>query len=449
MDKNTKKNASIIICGGNKAQGQVAIPGDKISAVHLLFASLISNEETWINNMHFCDDVMSIIDWAQENDIAKLGQSKSSLRLKRNTANFNMTSISKSRASICLVSASALKFGRTEIDSSIGGCCFTDRLIDRHIDLIHAFGISLSKAEGKFLAIRTKTNNTIDFDCSTKFGPSVGVTAHALIAALVFKGELTLRNVALEPVTEVLIDFLRKTTGRKVTLKNRVIKILSMKKISHFKAAISLPHDTTVALTYISMSIATEGSICLKGVKLLLPSVNKLLDKMNVKCNTAKEGLCVSVSKIIHPKLIECTPWPGIPSDVGPIVISGLCKHKGQTKLVDRIYNSRSTHVKGLNIMGYDLTANGQSIIVNGKYPNSRTVTVAAIDIRAGAALLIGASARLAKTNIIEAYQLFRGYQNIIEDMKSLNVDIKLGESQWTQKDTQERIVNGGIRAYL
>lgn len=333
MEKRVKENTSLVINGGNKVHGQIQVPGDKISAVHLLFASLISNEETWINNMHFCDDVMLIINWVQENDIAKVGLSKRSLHIKPNNADFNMTSISKSRASICLISASALKFGRTEIDSNIGGCCFTDRLIDRHLDLINAFGISLNNSENKYLAVRTKTINTIDFDCSTKFGPSVGVTAHALITALVYKGELILRNVALEPVIEVLIDFLRKTTGRKVTLKDRVIKILSIKKTCHLKAAISLPHDATVALTYVSMSIATEGNIYLRRVKSLLPSINTLLDKMNVRYNATKDGLCVSASKIIHPKLIECTPWPGIPSDAGPIIISGLCKYSnwGQT----------------------------------------------------------------------------------------------------------------------
>lgn len=423
-----KKNTSIVINGGNKIHGQVQVPGDKISAVHLLFASLISNKETQIENMHFCDDVIAIINWVQNNNIATIKSSIKSLSVKPNNSDFNMTLISKSRASICLISAATLKFGKTEIGSSIGGCCFTNRLIDRHLDLIKAFGISLSNSRNEYVATKIKTINAINFDYSTKFGPSVGVTAHALITALVFKGELILNNIALEPVIGVLISFLRKTTGRKVMLENRMVKISAMKKLNHSQSTILLAHDTTIALTYISMAMATNGTVHLYGVNTLLASVNELLGKMGVQYKFTKNGLHVYPSKIIHPKLIECSPWPGIPSDTGPIIVSGLCRHTGRTELIDKIYDSRSTHVNGLNKMGYCLTTNGQSIIVTGQNPHNTSATVKAIDIRAGAALLIGASARLAKTEIAEAHQIFRGYQNIIEDLKNLNIDIKIGE---------------------
>jgi len=421
-------SSSIIINGGKEVQGQVQVPGDKISTVHLIFAPLISEKETHIENMNFCDDVISIIDWAEENNIVKIENLDNLTKVKPISKIFNLTAISNSRASICLVSACALKFGQTEIGVNIGGCCFTNRLIDRHLDLINAFGISLNRIGENYVVKKIKTVNEINFDCSTKFGPSVGVTAHALIAALVFKGEMTLTNIALEPAVGVLIDFLKKSTGRKITLENRKIKIYSINSVTYSDSKILLPCDTTIALTYVATVMATKGYIFLKGMGNLLFSVKTLLKKINVQLEKTEEGLHVCISSIIHPKLIECKPWPGIPSDSGPIIIAGLSRHKGETRLVDKIYDSRSTHVEGLNRMGYCLDVKGQTITVKGQEPSETKVIVEAIDIRAGAVLLIGASARNAETVITEAFQLFRGYPNIIESMTELGINIKIGE---------------------
>ncbi|MFH1661478.1 MAG: hypothetical protein ABIA02_00030 [Candidatus Falkowbacteria bacterium] len=435
MKKNITKNTSIFINGGKKVCGQVKIGGDKISAVHLLFALLISNEKTEIRNMSFCGDVINIIDWIKKDNIAEVKMASDSITISPNNTNFSLTSISKSRASICLVTAVALKFGSVKINYDIGGCCFTDRSINRHLDLIKAFGISVSIEGDKLVAVKKRIIHKIKFDCSTEFGPSVGVTEHALIASMVFNGEVILTNVALEPVSKVLINFLQKSTNRKVELTGRVIKINAVKEIEYCRSIIILPFDTTVALTYISMAIATGGSVYLNGVNNLISSIDELLRKMNVQYSSGKDGLNVCVKNIIHPGIIECAPWPGIPSDVGPIILAGLCGYEGITVLTDRVYNKRSTHVEGLNKMGFCLSTNGQSITVKGQNPNNDIVVANAIDIRAGAALAIGALSRNSKTIITDAYQIFRGYQNFIDDLYNLGVDIAIGGKQWENQE--------------
>lgn len=430
MEYNITENTSIIIHGGKKICGQVHVGGDKISAVHLLFASLMSSEKTKIVNMSFCGDIIQIIGWIEKSNIAKIKKSYNSIEIVPSNTDFDLTSISKSRASICLVSASALKFGKTEINSNIGGCCFANRMIDLHLDLIKTFGISIRNVENKFVAIKKRTVDKVEFNCSTKFGPSVGVTAHALIAAMIFRGEMVLTNIALEPALTVLIDFVRKSTNRKIVLKDRIVKISSMKRKNHYPATISLPYDVTVALTYISILMATGGNVYLKGVGNFPKAIDKLLRKMNAKLILDEDGVNVHFDNIIHPKFIKCTPWPGFPSDAGPIILAGLCSHKGETVLIDKVYDKRSTHVEGLNKMGFRLFSRGQNITVKGRRPinNNDVVIVNAMDIRAGAALVIGSLARNAETVIVDAYQIFRGYQNFVNDLRNFGIDIKTGE---------------------
>lgn len=321
MEYNITENTSIIIHGGKKICGQVHVGGDKISAVHLLFASLMSSEKTKIVNMSFCGDIIQIIGWIEKSNIAKIKKSYNSIEIVPSNTDFDLTSISKSRASICLVSASALKFGKTEINSNIGGCCFANRMIDLHLDLIKTFGISIRNVENKFVAIKKRT---------------------------------------LEPALTVLIDFVRKSTNRKIVLKDRIVKISSMKRKNHYPATISLPYDVTVALTYISILMATGGNVYLKGVGNFPKAIDKLLRKMNAKLILDEDGVNVHFDNIIHPKFIKCTPWPGFPSDAGPIILAGLCSHKGETVLIDKVYDKRSTHVEGLNKMGIRGHTSGQ-----------------------------------------------------------------------------------------
>lgn len=41
---------------------------------------------------------------------------------------------------------------------------------------------------------------------------------------------------------------------------------------------------------------------------------------------------------------------------------------------------------------------------------------------------MIGSLARNAETVIVDAYQIFRGYQNFVNDLRNFGIDIKTGE---------------------
>ncbi|MEA2088423.1 MAG: hypothetical protein U9O55_01100 [Patescibacteria group bacterium] len=354
---NTKiLNSSIIVIKGeNKIYGEIDIPGDKVSAVHLLLATLISNKKTRIDNIPLCGDVISILTWIKVNNIADINYAKNYVEIKPNqNQNFkiDLFSISQNRASICLVTAMALKFGEVIFTPNIGGCDFTSRKIDRHLDLIRAFGITIRKEIPDFVAVKTNNPKKVEFDCSTKFGASVGITCHALIAALVFNREIILHNIAIESAPAILVKFFEIITNRTILVNGNSIIIKQVKTMNYNPVEISLPYDLTVVCTYIAAGMANGGNIYLKRISNSIPSVANLLDKMNIKYFLEKEGIEFQISNIIHPGYIECIPWPGFPSDIGPIFAAGLCMHKGQTKLIDRVYDKRSSHIAGLNKMG-------------------------------------------------------------------------------------------------
>ena len=69
--------------------------------------------------------------------------------------------------------------------------------------------------------------------------------------------------------------------------------------------------------------------------------------------------------------------------------------------------------------MGAKTTTDGDMLIINGGY-SLRGTTVTALDLRAGAALMLAGMVAEGETVIEHFEQVERGYENIIEKMSSL-----------------------------
>lgn len=252
-----------------------------------------------------------------------------------------------------MVSALALKQGNIVFSENIGGCNFTSRKIDRHIELIRALGIEIKKEESDCVAFKTHDVHDIIFDCATNFGiPSVGVTTHALIAAMVFQGKMHLVNVAQEPAIESLVNYVRMATGKRISCGDNSITVESTRTTGIFlPCKLQVPCDLTIAFTFVALAMATKSTIMLIGPQ-FSKSLRELLHKSNVKITVMRKGVLVVANEAIHPQLIECRPWPGIPTDIGPVFSAGLLGISGRTKIIDYVYNGRSSHIDSLKVIG-------------------------------------------------------------------------------------------------
>lgn len=424
-----EKSQSIEVVGGRCIQGNVHIHGDKVSAAHLLFASIVALKSTSIRNLPMCGDVLKIIDWIKSEGAAIIEYLEGEVVVTPNIADrLNVISIAENRASICLSSALALKNDEI-VFSDVGGCDFARRKINRHLKLVETFGFEITERSKRYFARRKSKPKEVNFNCSTSFGPSVGVTCHALIAALVYHGRMVLRNCALEPASSLLVEFLKRATNKKVIREERNIIIEAEERVEYSEIAIKLPHDITEAFTYLAAAMNTGGNITLENIEFLPDFAANILFSMNARTFYTERGLNFDLKKIVHPKVIECKPWPAFQSDIGPIIIAGLCPIKGETRLIDTVYQERSSHVCGLNKIGYLVESIGQVVFVKGKRPIQRgTVKVEAKDIRAGAALVIGALGCESPTIIENCSQIFRGYSDLLENLQNLGADIKFRE---------------------
>ena len=417
---------SILISGGDKIQGEIELQGDKVASVHLLLGCLILDQITRIKNLTFCGDVLSILEWALEYQIADielLGSNYLEIR-PTSISNPDITPISNLRGSICLASALCLKYGTVIFPGKVSGCKFTDRRLDGHFRLIWQFCQLANLENPGIIGSKKATAKKISFDCATTFGPSVGITFHALLASIFFEGELQLTNVALEPV---ILEMIKLVGHYKViSIRNREIFISSKDNMTVQPHTVQIPNDYSALFTYVGVGMITKGQL-LVNLKSEMPSpVETFFHRLNLSYHyrLREKQLEFDCRYFLHPGKIFCDVWPSIPSDIGPVLSASLCKTKGRTVIIDRIYDKRSSHVAGLNRMGYKISSSGNKVFVAGSKPHTGHIEVDAMDIRAGAALLIGSAGRPGLTTITNFNQILRGYASLQEALLSLGMNI-------------------------
>jgi len=101
---------------------------------------------------------------------------------------------------------------------------------------------------------------------------------------------------------------------------------------------------------------------------------------------------------------------------------------KGSVLIHQKMFESRLFFVDKLIDMGAQIILcdpHRANIIGLGRKFKLRGITMSSPDIRAGISLLIAALSAEGKSTILNAHQIDRGYQNIVERLQSLGADIK------------------------
>ena len=101
---------------------------------------------------------------------------------------------------------------------------------------------------------------------------------------------------------------------------------------------------------------------------------------------------------------------------------------KGIVTVKQRMFERRLAFCDILNDMGADIITshhNEVTVVGNNRESDLYGVKMSSPDIRAGMALLIAALSAKGESEIHNAGQIHRGYENIIQRMRSIGADIK------------------------
>ncbi len=421
----------IIINGGNRLTGEVEISGAKNAVVAIIPATILAEDVCRIENIPNISDVSAMIKILRSLGAEIKMINKNTLEIDTTHVRTNVVGHDLSklmRASYYFIGALLGRFNHAKV-AMPGGCCFGVRPIDQHIKGFEALGSKVTMEENAMVDVKAETllGTSVYFDVVT-----VGATVNLMLAAVKAKGLTIIENAAKEPHIVDLANFLNSMGADVRGAGTDVIKIRGVDKLHGCEYAI-IP-DQIEAGTYMVAAAATQGDVLIKNV---IPKHLESITAKLLECGVVVEEYddSIRISSDCRPNhcSVKTMPHPGFPTDMQPQFAVLLSIARGNSMVSESVWDNRFRYVDQLLRMGAKITVDGKSAFIEGVDP-LKGAPVKADDLRAGAAMVIAGLVASGTTEIEEIHHIQRGYDNIIEKLRSLGADIELRNSPDDEK---------------
>lgn len=409
---------------GNKfLEGTIEIGGAKNSAVALVPASILSDEEVTINNIPNISDIKALTEILEYLN-AEVYKEKDVMKIK--TSNIRNKEIPKEiakklRASYYFMSALLGKYKYVEIYFP-GGCSIGARPIDQTLKAFKALGAEVYEEHEKFTI---KADELIGANIKLDM-PSVGATINTIFASVKAKGVTTLENAAKEPEIVNIVDFLNGMGAKIEGAGTSVITITGVDKLG--KSKIKVIPDRIETGTYIIAGALIGKNLVINNIN--PEHINSLLEKLReMNVNMKIDNKKITISKTDNLKAIDVVTlgYPGFPTDLQQPLVTLLTQCNGTSTLEETIYENRFQNVSYLNKMGANIKIDNRKIHIKGKTELNSDI-VKATDLRAGACLVLAGLTANGETTITDVEHVLRGYENIIEKLTNVGANITIEE---------------------
>ena len=419
-----------IIRGGTPLNGSVTISGAKNAALAIIPAAIISRGVCRIENIPDITDVTMFLDILLQMgaNISDLGGGTFDIdcrEVSTHMATFDLMRCM--RASYYLIGTLLARFGRADV-AMPGGCNFgSARPIDQHIKGFTAMGATVSIKNG---ILSATTDGGLHGASIYLDKASVGATINIMLAASTAKGTTIIENAAREPHIVDLANFLTLMGANIHGAGTNVIRIRGVEKLHECGHQI-IP-DQIEAGTYMAAVAATGGRVEINNIiPKHLECISVKLREMGVSIFESGDSSIIVESKgrLRNTDVITMV-YPGFPTDMQPQIAVILAVAAGTSTVTDTIFDTRFKYVDELIRMGADIKVKGSTSIIEG-VQNLTGAPLKAVDLRAGAALVIAGLCARGTTELEGIKYIERGYVDIIGKFKKLGADIER-----TGKDT-------------
>ncbi len=412
----------LCISGGKPLTGTVTIGGMKNAALPIIFATILVNDVCILENLPEVSDIYSALEivrrmGAEVEQIDRFTYRIDTRSVRSNSVPLDLARIM--RGSYYVLGAELGRFGRS-FTAIPGGCNLGARPIDQHIKGFEALGATVNCTTG----ISCYTDKPLQGTSIYLDVASVGATCNIMLAATTAEGMTIIDNAAREPHIVDLANFLNSCGADISGAGTEVIKIRGVKELHGGTYAI-IP-DMIEAGTYMIAAAATKGDLIVSNVipRHLEATTRKLLE-MGVDVEEGDDYVRVTSDGNLKRARVKTDFYPGFPTDMNPQFCVLLCLAEGESRLTESVMDSRFKYTDELIRMGAHITIQGRDAIVQG-IDKFRPANVRAVDLRAGAAMVIAALSVDGTTIIEDIYHIQRGYEDMVGKLRAVGADIKV-----------------------
>ena len=403
----------------SRLEGEIQISGAKNSALRLLAASILSNEEVVLKNypatlldaqvhveMLQCLGKQCVVD----GECIRISESDGLM----DTLNYKGRSI---RNTLLVLGSLTTRLGRGSVPLP-GGCKLGERKYDIHVMLLERLGARVWE-EGEMLLAQAPKCGLVGADIHLPVR-STGATENAILCGTLAKGTTRVWNPHIRPEILDLIALLRKM-GAKIEVRGQesiiIVGVEGLSPASH-----TVMPDNIEALTWLVGAVITGGDVLLHDFPfghLEVPLVH-LRESGVVLYRHENSGIIRGGNT--YPIEISTGPYPGINSDMQPLFAVLAAVAQGKSHIIDLRFPGRYGYMNELAKMGVASEVEGNLLRIDGGAP-LLGAEVSALDLRAGAALMLVGMIANGETVISDAWQIGRGYSCLEEKLNLLNVN--------------------------
>ena len=410
----------LLVTGGARLTGSVRIAGAKNSALKLIAASLLAPGRSVIRNVPTIADCRTMVEVLEGLGVGATWED-GAVALDATDITSLETSyelVSRMRASILVLGPLLARYGRARV-AMPGGCNIGTRSIDLHVRGLEAMGARFRSEHG---FLDAETDGLRGAVISLDF-PSVGATENVLMAAVLAKGSTVIENAAREPE---LVDLAAMLTAMGARIEGAGTPTVEIEGVDMLRPVEhTVIADRIEAGTFAIAACATGGDVLLEGARAdHLDLVLAKLGDAGAEIRATDGGLRIGMAA--RPAAVDLVtlPYPGFPTDLQPQMTALLACAGGTSILTENVFESRFMFVDELNRMGADIRTEGHHAVVRGVERLS-AAPVRALDIRAGAAMVIAGLAADGVTTVTDMHHVDRGYEDFEGKLTALGAEVR------------------------
>lgn len=426
------------VTGPAQLAGTIDVRGAKNSVLKLMAASLLAVGRTTITNVPAILDVRIMVEL-----LVRLGcevdydatEGIVSIDVPAEVgiqADYEL--VRAMRASISVLGPLTARMRAAHV-ALPGGDAIGSRGLDMHQAGLEALGAVVHLDHGYFVAEAPDglrgTEIVLEF-------PSVGATENLVMAATLAHGTTTIANAAREPeivdICTMLVEMGAQIEGIG-TSDLTITGVESLQPVTHRTVG-----DRIVAGTFAFGAALSAGDVTVRGVGLdIMPNIGTKLRDSGAKVEdlgeiilgdgTRGKGFRVIGAPRPHAIRVATMPFPGFPTDLQPFVIALNSVSDGIGLLSENLFEARWRFVQEIARLGAKVRIDGNHALVTGSESLSGA-EVEASDIRAGAGLVMAALRAGGVTEVSGIDHIERGYENFVENLRALGVDIERVEKR-------------------
>ncbi|WP_448502788.1 UDP-N-acetylglucosamine 1-carboxyvinyltransferase [Sphingomonas sp.] len=419
----------ILIRGGRRLTGRIAVSGAKNAALTLMPCALLTDEPLTLRNLPRLADVdgfghllnqlgvSTTVEGTHPSDFGRVMTMRAQ-RVTSTTAPYDI--VRKMRASILVLGPLLARAGQATV-SLPGGCAIGNRPIDLHLKALEAMGAEIELAAGYVKA--TAPGGRLPGGRYAFPVVSVGATENAVMAAVLTKGTTELENAAREPE---IVDLCNCLLAMGASITGIGTETLTIEGVDRLHGATyRVMPDRIEAGSYACAAAITGGAIELAGARAgEMRATIAALEAAGVNVEERRDALFVEAANGLKPVNLSTAPFPGFATDMQAQFMAMLTQAEGASVLTETIFENRYMHVPELARMGSDIQVTGRSAVVRGLTPLVGA-PVMATDLRASMSLIIAGLAAEGETQVSRIYHLDRGYERLEEKLQAVGADIE------------------------